>query len=247
MKRALATAAVLCVLAAACGSGAAADVVVVSAAASLTDAFTEMAAAFEAAHPDVEIALNFAGSSALREQIVAGAPVDVLATANELTMRQASDAGVLAAEPEVFAVNELAIVVPRSNEAGVVGLRDFADPQLFVGLCAESVPCGVLAREVLAAAGVRPSIDSSEPDVRSLLTKVAAGELDVGLVYLTDIAVRADEVAGIDLPAELDAASRYPIALVADSPNPDLGQAFIDFVATDAGREIMLSHGFGPP
>ncbi len=180
----------LVLLAPACGGPAADNTLAVFAAASLTDSFEVLAAAFEAGHPGVTVTLNFAASSALREQILAGAPADVFASASADDMNRLAAAGALAGEPRVFARNRMVIAVPAGNPAGITGLEDFADPGRLIGLCAEEIPCGRYAREALASAGVTPSPDTLEPDVRALLTKVAAGELDAGIVYATDIAAR---------------------------------------------------------
>ena len=181
------------------------------AAASLTDAFEEVGTAFEAANPGRTVEFNFAASSALREQILAGAPADVFASANTSNMDQVVEGGA-AAEPETFVKNLLQIAVPAGNPAGVTGLADFANADLLIGLCAEEVPCGEFGREALANAGVTPSIDTNEPDVRSLLTKVEAGELDAGIVYVTDVLSAGDAVEGIDIPADDNVIATYPIA-----------------------------------
>jgi molybdate transport system substrate-binding protein len=218
----------------------------VFAAASLTDAFEEVGTAFEAANPDTTIELNFAASSALREQILSGAPADVFASANTSNMDQVVDGG--AAEgSEPFVKNQLQIAVPDSNPMGVTGLADFADGDLLIGLCAEEVPCGELGREALAKAGVTPSIDTNEPDVRSLLTKIEAGELDAGIVYITDVRSAGDAVDGIDISAEDNVIATYPIAALTDAANRDVAEAFVEFVLSDEGQEILASYGFDAP
>lgn len=221
--------------------------VLVFAAASLTDAFGEMTTAFETAHPGVEVQLGFAGSSTLREQILQGAPADVFASANEATMAEVSEAGEVAGAPEAFATNRLQIAVPAGNPGEVTGLSDLARADLLVGLCAEGVPCGDLGREALANAGVDPSIDTNEPDVRALLTKLGADELDVGIVYETDVRSAGDRVEGIDLPAADNVLATYPIAQLVSAPNPAGAAAFIAFVRSAEGRRILDGHGFGAP
>ena len=193
--------------AAACGTSSGAgrpEVISVFAAASLTDAFAEMEAAYEAANPDADVELNLGGSSSLRTQILSGAPADVFASAGAAVMDQVVAAGETRGRPVTFATNRLQIAVPKGNPAGVTELADLARSELFIGLCASEVPCGALADEVLAAAGIEPSIDSREPDVRALITKVALGELDAGLVYRTDILALGDQVDGIDPPEPVD-------------------------------------------
>jgi len=220
--------------------------ITVFAAASLTDAFTALADAFEARHPGTSVALSFAGSSTLREQLLAGAPGDVVAPADEATMDQLVETGV-AAGPTAIATNELQLVVPAGNPGDVEGLADLADDDLLVGLCAEPVPCGRLGRAALAAARVTASVDTEEPDVRALLTKVAAGELDVGLVYRTDVLAGGDAVEGIVLPADQVPATRSPIAVLTDTHADALSGAFVAFVASPAGQAVLAEHGFGPP
>jgi molybdate transport system substrate-binding protein len=219
----------------------------VFAAASLTDAFESLAAAFEAANPGVTITLNFAASSALREQIVAGAPADVFASASNSDMDQLAAAGALAGEARVFARNRMTIAVPAGNPAGITGLADFADPDLLIGLCAEEVPCGKYARRALESAGVTPSLDSNEPDVRSLLTKIAAGELDAGIVYVTDAASAGDAVEAIAIPDADAVEATYPIAVLADAPRPETAAEFTAFVLSAPGQEILAGFGFLAP
>jgi molybdate transport system substrate-binding protein len=217
--------------------------VTVFAAASLTDAFTELAAEFEAANEGIAVELNVAGSSALREQILAGAPADVFAAADASTMEAVIDGGA-AAEATDLVENRLQIVVPAGNPAGITGLADFADPDLLLGMCAEQVPCGRYGREALTRAGVAPSVDTNEPDVRSLLTKVEAGELDAGIVYRTDVLAGGDAVEGVEIPADQNVVATYPIAALTDSGNPDAAAAFVAFVLADEGRAILASYGF---
>lgn len=220
--------------------------ITVFAAASLTDAFAEVGAAFEDKNPGVTVELNFAASSGLREQILAGAPADVFASANESNMDQVVEGGA-AADPASFVENRLQIAVPPGNAAGVTGLADFAGEDLLVGLCAEEVPCGQFGREALANAGVTPSIDTNEPDVRSLLTKIEAGELDTGIVYVTDVLSAGGSVEGIDIPAEENVIATYPIAELTEAGNAEGAAAFVAFVLSDAGQEILASYGFDAP
>lgn len=229
-----------------CGGDGASDEVLVSAAASLTDAFAEIEASFEAADPGVDVVLNLGGSSSLREQILGGAPVDVFASADAADVDRVVEAGA-ADDPRVFARNRLQIAVPAGNPAGVTGLEDLADPELVIGVCAEGVPCGDLARRALANAGVTPSLDTHEPDVRALLTKIAAGELDAGVTYVTDVIAAGDGVDGIEIPDEVNVVAEYPIVVLGEAPNPDAAAAFVELVRSDAGRAILREHGFTGP
>lgn len=219
----------------------------VSAAASLTDAFEDVASAFEARHPGVDVALNLGGSGALATQILEGAPVDVFASANPATMARVAEAGEVSGVPSVFAANRLRIAVPAGNPAGVAGPGDFADEALRLGLCAEGVPCGDLAREALARAGVVPALDTNEPDVRALLGKIELGELDAGITWATDVASAGGAVEGIDLPVEIDAVAELPVAVLAGAPNRAAAEAFARFLLSGDAMRILERHGFLPP
>jgi len=220
---------------------------VVSAAASLADSFATIESAFERAHPGVDVIVNLAGSSALREQVLEGAPVDVFASASLSDMDLLVAAGETAGDPRVFASNLLQIAVPPGNPAGVAGLGDFANDDLLIGLCADGVPCGDFAREVLANAGVVPSIDTHEGDVRSLLTKIEGGELDTGIVYVTDVVSSRGAVEGVGIPEDVNVVAEYPIAVMANGADPESAAAFIDFVLSDEGQAIMAEFGFSSP
>jgi molybdate transport system substrate-binding protein len=220
--------------------------ITVFAAASLTDAFGEMAATFEEENPGSTVELNFGASSALREQILAGAPADVFASANTSNMDQLVEADAVQGEPEVFAANQLEIAVPAGNPGNVEGLDAFGNGDLNIGLCAEEVPCGQFGREALANAGVTPAQDTDEPDVRSLLTKVEAGDLDAGLVYHTDVLAAGDEVEGVEVPEDVNVIAEYPLAALSASGNAEGAAAFVEFVLSDEGQSILESYGFMP-
>lgn len=220
--------------------------VLVYAAASLTDAFGEIEVAFEEANDGVDVVLNLGPSSGLREQVLAGAPADVYASANPNNMDQLVDAGA-AADPAPFATNELQIAVPAGNPGGVDGLDDFADGGLLIGLCAEQVPCGQFGREALTAAGVTPAVDTFATDVRALLTQLASGDLDAGIVYRTDVLAADGTVDGIDIPAEQNVTAAYPIAALTEAANPGAAAAFVAFVLSADGQAILRSHGFAAP
>ncbi len=242
----LATAALL--LAACGGTGnSASSEVLVSAASSLTEAFTEMETAFESANPEIDVVLNIGGSSALREQILAGAPADVFASANTSNMGLVVDAGDVEGEPAIFARNRLEIAVPVGNPGNVTGLADLARGELLIGLCAESVPCGDYGRQVLQNAGVIPAVDTEEPNVRALLTKIEVGELDAGIVYETDVASTDGEVTGVGIPDGDNVHADYPIAVLAEAPNMDGAAVFFAFVLSEEGRAILANHGFVLP
>jgi molybdate transport system substrate-binding protein len=216
--------------------------VLVSAAASLTDVFAQIEVAFEETNPGLDVVLNLGGSSSLREQILAGAPADVFASADVENMLAVVDAGLIAGDPVVFAGNRMHIAVPRGNPAGVSGLASFGEEGLVIGLCAEAVPCGDAARLVLEAAGVVPAVDTNEPNVRALLTKIETGELDAGIVYATD--VRVAEVDGIDIPDAVNVRTEYPVAVLSDAANGQGAERFVEFLISAAGREILARYGF---
>lgn len=221
--------------------------ILVSAAASLTDAFTELKAAFEATNSEVDVVLNFGSSSSLRDQILEGAPADVFASANTSNMDKVVEAGEVAGASQIFVRNLLQIAVPAGNPAGITGLEDFGRDELLIGLCAEEVPCGDFARQVLAGANVTPAIDSNEPDVRALLTKIEEGELDAGIVYVTDVTSTKGAVDGIDIPEDQNVVANYPIAVLTNSPNPEAAAAFVAFVLSEEGQAILASYGFAAP
>ena len=218
----------------------------VFAAASLTEAFDELAATFEAEHPSVDVTLSFGGSAALAQQVVEGAPVDVFASAAEPPMQAVVDAG-LAADPVVFATNTLELVVPTGNPAGVTGLDDLADADLRIALCDASVPCGAASAKLLEQEGVVAAPDTLESDVKAVLTKVSLGEVDAALVYRTDVIAAGDEVEGIEVPGAGSVVNRYPIAALTEADDADAAADFVAFVTGDAGRAVLAEAGFGKP
>lgn len=221
--------------------------VVVFAAASLTDAFTELGDAFTAANPDASVIFNFAASSELVAQIVEGAPADVFASADLRNMTRLTDAGGQAAEPVIFASNRSEIVVAPGNPLGITGLEDLADDELILVVCAPEVPCGAYASQIFENAGIDPVADSYEENVRAVLGKVMLGEADAGIVYATDVIAADDAAEGVPIPADVNVEARYPIAVTSESPNPEGAQAFIDFVLDDTGQAILAGYGFSSP
>ena len=225
---------------------AAAATVTVFAAASLTEAFDELAERFESTHPNVEVVLNSGGSAALAQQIVEGAPADVFASATEPPMQTVIDAG-LASDAVVFATNTLELVVPAGNRGGVTGLEDLARPELRVALCDVTVPCGAASEALLARQGVAASADTLESDVKAVLTKVVLGEVDAALVYRTDVIAAGGAVEGIEVPGAASVVNRYPIAAMADAADPDVAADFVAFVTGADGRAVLAGAGFGTP
>jgi molybdate transport system substrate-binding protein len=219
--------------------------VTVLAAASLTDAFEELAIAFEAEHPSADVALTFDGSSALATQILEGVPADVFASADEVSLAKVVEGGAAAGGVVSFATSSLQIVVPLGNPLGIEGLADLG-ADLRLSLCAPEVPCGRYAAEAFARAGLEVPPASAEENVRGVLTKVALGEADAGIVYVTDVQANAD-VEGVDLPAAHRVSAVYPATVLAEAPNPDAAAAFVDLLISPRGQRILASHGFGSP
>jgi molybdate transport system substrate-binding protein len=221
--------------------------ITVLAAASLTDAFTELGSVFEEARPGTSVDVSFGPSSGLATQIAEGAPADVFASASSTSMEVVVDAGDADAPPEPFVSNLLEIAVPPGNPGHVTGLGDFARDDLLIGLCAEEVPCGQFGRQALAGAGVTPAIDTDETDVRALLTKIQAGELDAGIVYETDVLSAKDGVEGIEIPDDQNVVATYPIVALSDSKEPAVASAFVDFARSADGRHVLQRYGFRAP
>jgi molybdate transport system substrate-binding protein len=214
---------------------------IVYAAASLSGAFDAIAEEFSAENPDVTVSPVYDGSSTLVTQILAGAPADVFASADEANMEKAGDA---AAEPALFASNTLVIAVPAGNPGGVENLADLTSATTV--LCAPEVPCGAASAKLLAAADVTVDPASLEQNVTAVLTKVAASEADAGLVYATDVVGR-DDIEVIVPDGAGDVVNHYPITALVDASNPDAADAFVTFVLSDAGQKILADFGFGKP
>jgi molybdate transport system substrate-binding protein len=221
--------------------------ITVFAAASLTEAFTDVGDAFTAANPDATVTFSFDASSGLVQQIIAGAPADVFASADTANMDKLTAAGLDGTDPVVFATNALTIIVAPDNPHGISDVADLADRDLKVVLCAPEVPCGNYSDQVLRSAAVTVAPASLEQNVRGVVTKVTAGEADAGLVYVTDVAAAGDAADMVAIPADVNVVAEYPIASVASSEHPELDQAFIDFLTGPAGQAILADHGFGSP
>lgn len=250
---------------AACGSGSSTDesprgsssssapgdgltgTVTVFAAASLKKTFTQIGAEFEQAHPGVRVTFSFAGSSDLVAQLQQGAPADVFASADTRNMDKATGDSLVAGAPVDFASNTLEIAVPPGNPAGIKGLADLARSGVDVVLCAPAVPCGSAAAKVEAAAGVDLEPVSEEQSVTDVLGKVAAGEADAGLVYVTDVRSAGGTVEGVEFPESSAAVNTYPIATLRSSRNPAAAKAFVESVTGELGQGILTAAGFAQP
>jgi molybdate transport system substrate-binding protein len=221
--------------------------VVVFAASSLTEAFTEMATAFKAANPGADVTFTFAGSGDLVTQITQGAPADVFVSADDSNMKKLTDAGESVGDPVSIAKNTMEILVEKGNPKGVTGVADLARPDLIVVLCADTVPCGKNAAAILKNATVTAAPKSLEDKVKGVVTKVSAGEADAGIVFVTDVNAAKGTADGVEIPADINVISNYPIVVTKEVTNPTAAKAFIDFVASDAGQAILAKYGFLAP
>lgn len=220
--------------------------ITVFAAASLTDAFEDIAEDFEAANPGARVTFNFAASSTLATQINEGAPADVFAAANPSTMATVTDAGNAGGEPVVLVRNQLVIAVEAGNPLGIEGLKDLTNPDVRVALCAEQVPCGAAAKTAIEASGLTITPVSFEENVRAALSKVSLGEVDAALVYATDAAID-DTVDAVEFSESAEAINDYPIVVLRDAPNRPGAEAFVAWVLSPEGAAVLTEYGFQQP
>lgn len=220
--------------------------ILVFAAASLTDTFNTLGQQFQAAHPGTTITFNFGGSSALATQINQGAPGDVFASAAPTNMDAVTKAG-NANNPITFVKNTLEIAAAPGNPKHIATVADLAQPGVKVALCEATVPCGVVAAEVFKNAHVTLTPTAREPDVKSTLAVVESGEVDAGMVYVTDVKAAGSKVVGVPIPAAQNASTEYPIAALKDSKNAALATAFVDYVTSSAGQQVLTAAGFQSP
>src|SRR5262245_53692497 len=216
-----------------------AETITVFAAASLTEAFRTIGADFEAAHPGTKVDFNFASSSTLARQIVEGAPADVFASADDENMKKVADE--TAEAPQPFAGNRLAILVPRGNPKKVKSLADLGRPGVTVALAAPAVPVGRYAAEAFGKAGVPVPASSNEADVKAVVTRVAMGEADAGVVYVTDVKAGGEKVEAVTIPDEHNVIARYPIAVLKRAPNPSDARAFVAYMLSPKGRSVLAA------
>jgi molybdate transport system substrate-binding protein len=259
MKRLLYLAVIASFALSACSGSSAATAprtLTVFAAASLTDAFTETGKAFEAAHAGITVTFNFGGSQNLRTQIEQGAPADVFASANAKEMDALITGNLVTADrPKIFLANQLVLIVPKENPAGIKSMQDLAQPGLKLVLAAEEVPAGRYARQILENLNslygadykdnVLANVVSNEDNIRQAVTKVQLGEADASIVYVSD-AVAVPDLQKIEIPADMNVIAEYPIASLANTKNSDLANAFIDYVLSPAGQAILEKWGFTP-
>ena len=230
----------------------------VFAAASLTDAFTEIGKKFETAHPGVTVKFNFAGSQTLRTQLEQGAVADIFASANQTEMDTAIKDGLIGQNAsQIFLNNKLVVVLPSNNPANVQTLSDLAKPGLKLVLAADVVPAGKYVRQILdnmsrdANFGsdfktkVLANVVSNENDVKQVVAKVQLGEADAGVVYTSD-AIAAPDLKTIEIPSNFNVIAKYPIAALNKAPNSDLAGQFTAYVLSSDGQNILAKWGFTP-
>ena len=218
----------------------------VFAAASLTDAFQALGASFQAAHSAVTVKFNFAGTPTLVTQIEQGAPADVFASADTTNMDKLKGDGFTTGRPQVFAHNQLEIVVAPGNPKGISGLADLAKPGVIYISEAPTVPAGKYSMQALKTAGVTVTPKSLETDVKSVISKIELGEADAGIVYTTDVTAAGSKVAGVSIPDADNVVATYPMVAVKATNNAAATNAFIAFVLSSAGQAKLQSFGFLP-
>jgi len=228
----------------------------VFAAASLTDAFGEIAKAFERAHPGVVVRLNLGGSQQLAAQIEQGAVAGVFAAADDRWMSELKDRALLDGDPATFASNRLVVIVPRTNPARIGRLQDLARGGVKVVIGADAVPVGHYTRQMLGNLSRLPGFDpafarrvlanvvSEEENVKSVLNKVQLGEADAGVVYRSDVTPALSHfVRQFAIPDSANVLASYPIAVVKGGGPPDLARAFVAHVLSAEGQQALMRHG----
>ena len=218
--------------------------VTVLAAASLQGAFEEIEKTVEKDNPGLDVTFDFQGSQDLVASLAGGDSADVLATANNSTMKTAADQKLVGSQTE-FATNVLTLIVPKGNPKKITGLDSSLDGANLV-ICAPEVPCGEATKKLAQAQGITLKPVSEEQKVTDVRGKVESGEADAGIVYTTDAAAAKDKTDKIDIP-DGGVVNHYPIAQTAKPENPAGAQAFIEAVTGKTGQEILAKHGFGKP
>ena len=252
---------VFCFIAGCCNGNGGATVITVFAAASLTDAFGEIAREFESANPGIEVKLNFAGSQRLRSQLEFGASADVFASADAAQMDLAKDAGLIAGAARPFAGSAMAVIVPVDSR--IQKVSEIADPGVKLVLAHESVPAGRYSRLLLVrlsetdaglgadfAERTLANVVSDETSVKFVEQKVVLGQADAGIVYRSGAmtAAATGSARELPLPPETNGVrALYPIAVLSDSAAPDWGEKFVQFMLSRPARDILASYGFDAP
>jgi molybdate transport system substrate-binding protein len=217
--------------------------ITVLAAASLTDSFNEIGKAFEAANPAVHVKFSYDVSSTLATRANSSAPADVFASADDANMLKVTAAG-NAPRPQTFVRNALEIIVRKGNPKGIQKLVDFNRSNVLYMLCAVGVPCGTYGKQALDRVGVTRAPASYEATTKGVVNKVTSGRADAGIVYVTD--VKAAAADGVAIPEDQDIVATYPIAVLKQSPHPDVARAFVDYVLSPPGQATLAKYGFLP-
>jgi len=231
---------------AAASSALPAGTITVFAAASLKETFTQLGKQFETAHPGDTVKFSFGASSTLATQITSGAPADVFASASPKNMQTVVSAGD-ASNPQDFAKNTAEVAVPPSNPAKVTSVNDLAKSSVKVALCQPQVPCGVVAAQVFKNTGITVKPVTLQPDVKSVLTQVELGNVDAGVVYVTDVKAAGTKVTAVPISASDNASTTYPIATISSSKNQSIAQAFVAYVLSPQGQAVLSAAGFQGP
>ena len=231
----------------------------VFAAASLTDAFNQLADTLRHRQPDLRIDINFAGSQALAMQIEQGAAADVFASADDRWMTHVHDSGFVAGEVRTFVRNRLVVIVPKSNPARITSLQDLARYGVKLVLAGDAVPAGRYARTMIDDLAHQPgysadfgqrvlrNVVSNEENVKAVVAKVQLGEADAGVVYISDVTPAVSRfVTRLAIPVAAGVAASYPIAIMRRAPNPIAARAFVDLVLSPTGQAVLARNGFVP-
>ena len=226
------------------GDGKATGKVTVLAAASLQGAFEEIEKTVEKDNPGLDVTFDFQGSQDLVSSLAGGNSADVLATANNSTMKTAAEQKLVGDQTE-FATNVLTLIVPKGNPKKITGLDSSLDGANLV-ICAPEVPCGEATKKLAEAQGITLKPVSEEQKVTDVRGKVESGEADAGIVYTTDAAAAKDKADKIDIP-DGGVVNHYPIAQTASPENTAGAKVFIDAVTDKTGQEVLAKYGFGKP
>jgi molybdate transport system substrate-binding protein len=222
--------------------------ITVSAAASLSKAYTELGKQFEKANPSIKVRFNFASTSSLVSQIQSGAPTDVFAAADLTSFDKLLASGNVVKSPKVFARNSMQLIVKPSNPLGISSVADLAKASV-VSLCAKTVPCGVYATTVLSRYGVviAESKITRGVDATATLNAVSTGDADAAIVYATDALSAKKSVSVISIPGGKNVNAMYGIGSIRGSKNSKQAEAFVQFVVSPAGQKVLKTFGFLAP
>jgi molybdate transport system substrate-binding protein len=221
--------------------------ITVFAAASLQGSFTQIGKQFEAAYPGAHVTFSFGPSSGLATQIINGAPASVFASAAPANMTQVVKAGDTLHSPSNFAKNKMEVAVPPGNPAGVTSVSNLSKSSVKVALCQPQVPCGTVAAEVFKNAGISVKPVTLQPDVKSVLTQVELGNVDAGMVYVTDVKAAGTKVKGVPVPSGENASTLYPITTLKGASDTTVANEFVAYVMGPQGEHVLAMDGFEKP